>query len=66
MKVILNGKERAFDAPVTVADLLSALGLMGQRVAVEINHEIVPKSVHPSRRLAEDDRVEVVCAIGGG
>jgi sulfur carrier protein len=66
MKIILNGEERALEAPVTVADLLSTLGLTGQRVAVEINREIVPKSAHPSRRLADEDRVEVVRAIGGG
>jgi sulfur carrier protein len=38
----------------------------GRRVAVERNGEIVPKSRHAQTALAEDDRLEVVVAVGGG
>ncbi len=66
MTIFLNGEPRTVDAPLTVADLLGTLGFVGQRVAVEINREIVPKSTHAAHRLQDQDRIEVVRAIGGG
>ena len=66
MKIQLNGQEKQFNAPLTVGALLEQLGLTGHRVAVEVNREIVPRSRHEGYQLHEDDRVEVVFAIGGG
>jgi sulfur carrier protein len=66
MKIVVNGQERAMGAPVTVAALLDELGMAGQRVAVEVNREIVPRSRHGEFELKDRDRVEVVFAIGGG
>ncbi|HKQ30158.1 MAG TPA: sulfur carrier protein ThiS [Burkholderiales bacterium] len=66
MHIVLNGEDKAFDGSLTVAQLLAQLGLADRRVAVEINEEIVPRSRHTEHRLREQDRVEVVLAIGGG
>jgi sulfur carrier protein len=49
-----------------VARLVAELQLSGQRIAVEVNEELVPRSTHTERVLEEGDRVEVVHAIGGG
>jgi sulfur carrier protein len=67
MRIQLNGEAHTL-APedLTVARLVESLGLTGQRIAVEVNEEIVPRSQHGETRLAEGDRVEVVHAIGGG
>lgn len=53
-------------APMTLAALLQELGLSERRVAVEVNREIVPRSRHGEHELKDNDRVEVVFAIGGG
>jgi sulfur carrier protein len=66
VNILLNGEEKRLEAPLTVAALLEALGCAGQRVAVEINQEIVPRSRHADVVLKDADRVEVVRAIGGG
>lgn len=66
MKIRLNGECRELAATETVADLISSLDLGDRRVAVEINGSVVPKSEHERRRLAADDRVELIGAIGGG
>lgn len=66
MRIFLNGEAKSFGDPLTVAQLLGALGLAERRVAVEINQEIVPRSRHAEHRLRDDDRVEVVFAVGGG
>ncbi|UTW06202.1 sulfur carrier protein ThiS [Pseudomonas benzenivorans] len=66
MHIQLNGE--AFELPdgQTVADLLGRLDLAGRRIAVELNLDIVPRSLHASTALRDGDRVEVVHAIGGG
>ncbi len=51
---------------MTAATLLEASGYAGRRVAVEVNREIVPRSLHAQYALHEGDRVEIVQAIGGG
>jgi sulfur carrier protein len=66
MRIVVNGQEKTLPAPVTVAALLGELGMAGKRVAVEVNQEIVPRSRHDEVRLQDNDRVEVVFAIGGG
>ncbi|MAB99719.1 MAG: sulfur carrier protein ThiS [Pseudomonadaceae bacterium] len=66
MHIQLNGEPFEFPDGQTVADLISNLELTGQRVAVELNLDIVPRSQHASTRLSEGDRIEVVHAIGGG
>ncbi len=62
----LNGKPVQIADPTTVAALLDASGYARRAVAVEINREIVPKSAHAQRTIADGDRVEVVEAMGGG
>jgi sulfur carrier protein len=64
--VTINGEPRQFDAPLNCAELLARLELVGKRVAVERNGEIVPRSRHAAERLADGDRLEIVVAVGGG
>ncbi len=66
MKIILNGQEKPLAAPITIAALLLEMGFSERRVAVEVNREIVPRSRHGEFELKDNDRVEVVFAIGGG
>jgi sulfur carrier protein len=66
MQIELNGERRVLDGATTVAALLAREGLAERRVAVEVNREIVPRSAHARRTLADGDRVEIVHALGGG
>lgn len=66
MKIILNGEPREVAQDLTVKQLIDELGMAEGRLAVEINLEIVPRSLHADTRLNADDKVEVVHAIGGG
>ena len=62
----VNGEARARAGPMTVADLLVALGLDERKVAVERNEAIVPRSVYSTTWLAPGDSLEIVHFIGGG
>ncbi|MDP2107497.1 MAG: sulfur carrier protein ThiS [Rhodocyclaceae bacterium] len=66
LEISINGAPRQVTAPLTLAALLENEGLLGKRVAVEKNGEIVPKSQHASTLLAAGDRLEIVVAVGGG
>jgi sulfur carrier protein len=49
-----------------MAELIERLDLSGKRLAVEVNQELVPRSQFGSHRLAANDRVEIIHAVGGG
>lgn len=66
MQIQLNGQPRDIETDSTLIALLQAEGLAERRVAVEVNGEIVPRSLHASRVLQAQDRVEIVHALGGG
>ena len=66
MNLSINGEKHAFEVPLSVADLLASLGLPRQKIAVEHNLEIVPKSAYDSHMLNDGDRIEIVHFIGGG
>jgi sulfur carrier protein len=66
IQVTVNGAAHRFERAVEVSALLSSLNLVGKKVAVERNGEIVPRSAHASTVLADGDRLEIVVAVGGG
>jgi len=69
LTVILNGQSRNFDTlpePVRLEQLIGELGLKEDRVAVEHNGEIVPRTGWAETTLHEGDRLEVVHFVGGG
>ena len=66
MKITVNGAEHQCPDNAWVSDLLVQLDLVGRRVAVERNGDIVPRSLHASTALAAGDHIEIVVAVGGG
>lgn len=66
IRIVLNGAPRDLADGTTVAALVDSEGLANRRIAVELNGEVLPKSLHPSTALADGDRVEIVHALGGG
>lgn len=66
MKLQINGDDRDFTAPLTLAGLIEQLGMKQDRVAVELNRDIVPRDKWPQTNLSEGDRLEIVHFVGGG
>lgn len=66
MKIYLNGEAREVPDNLTAAQLVDELGLTDKRIAMEVNMEIVPRSGYGTHTLQENDKVEIVHAIGGG
>jgi len=66
MKLAINGEERGFADGLTLAALVEQLGMKPDRVAVELNRDIVPRDRWPLTLLHEGDQLEVVHFVGGG
>ncbi len=65
-QITVNSEPRRFPDPLSVADLLAALGRDPKKLAVEVNEAVVPRTDHPSFPLRDGDRVEIVTLVGGG
>ena len=69
MNLKINGEERHFSEPSlpgTLAALVETLGMKSDRVAVELNHDIVPRDRWAETPLKDGDRLEIVHFVGGG
>lgn len=67
MRLLINGEEREFGAgELTLADLVEQLGMKSDRVAVELNRDIVSRERWPATALRDGDRLEIVHFVGGG
>jgi sulfur carrier protein len=66
MLLHLNGEPGEFPEGLTVASLVAHLGMKADRVAVELNLEIVPRASWQSTALKDGDKLEVVHFVGGG
>jgi len=68
MTVYVNGEARSIHEGATVAEVVAGMGRSGDArgIAVAVNGEVVTRSEWPQTELAENDRLEVLAAIGGG
>jgi len=64
--ITVNGQPETLPDGSTVLALLERRGLIGMRLAIERNGEIVPRARHADTPLAEGDMLEIVSAVGGG
>ena len=66
LQIHVNGQVRDCPSGSTVGDLLRELEITSERVAVELNLEIIDRKDFEVRGLNEGDRVEILSFIGGG
>jgi sulfur carrier protein len=69
LTIQLNGQQRTFaelTSPSYLSNIIKALDLKGDRIAVEHNGEIVPRAAWAQVQIVEGDRLEIVHFVGGG
>ena len=66
VQVSVNGERHCLPQDTSLTSLLTRLNLMSQRIAIERNAQIVPKSQYEQTVLESGDQIEVITAIGGG
>ena len=65
-KIQLNGDTYEINKDTNLNELLNKLKIQKNKVAIEVNGEIVEKNKYPNLILNKDDKVEIVHFIGGG
>ena len=66
ISIQVNGEARSVAAEASIADMLREIGIDPQRVAVERNREIVPRSTLGEVQVRDGDAFEIVHFVGGG
>lgn len=66
ISISLNGQPTQIDEGCTLIQLLHNIKLAEKRLAIEVNQEIIPRSEFDTHQLKDQDKVEIVQAIGGG
>jgi thiamine biosynthesis protein ThiS len=65
-QVTINGEKHAFVSGATLHEVVTALGLEPERVAVELNRGIVKRELWKSTTFDSDAEIEIVQFVGGG
>jgi len=66
MILTINGEAKSVADGLTLAQLVLALGLEKNPIAVELNRSVVPRHRHGDTPLSDGDRIEIVTLVGGG
>lgn len=66
MTLTINGEDRDFTNVATLSELVSQLGMKPDRVAIEVNRELIRRDRWHETRLSNGDKLEIVHFVGGG
>jgi sulfur carrier protein len=66
MKVFINGESKDLTAEFTLDELLQHFSLPVERVAIELNKEVIRKKDWTNVTVKADDKIEIVHFVGGG
>ncbi len=66
MRITLNGETKELTENTRLSELLDSLSLPSQRIAVELNRQVVRRKEWPHIEIKNDDRIEIVHFVGGG
>ena len=66
IKIKLNGKVRLLPEKTNLSKLVKILKIPIKKVAIELNQEIIDKTILNKINLKKNDKIEIVHFIGGG
>ena len=66
MTLTINGENRDFENITTLSELVSHLGMKPDRVAIELNRELIRRDRWSETKLSTGDKLEIVHFVGGG
>ena len=66
ISIYINGQEKLVNIGCSLLDILEKLNIQSNFIAIEVNKEIVPKSIYSTKRILKGDNIEILQMIGGG
>ena len=66
MTITINGEKKEIHAEANLMELLDNFSLPAERIAIELNREVVRKKDWAAIKVKANDRIEIVHFVGGG
>ena len=66
MTIVVNGETKEIRKEINLGELLDLLALPSERIAIELNREVVRKKDWANITIKDADKIEVVHFVGGG
>lgn len=66
MNILINGKKFFSETDLTISEFLKKNNISENNIVVEINKEIITKNLWETYKLNNNDKVEIITAVGGG
>jgi thiamine biosynthesis protein ThiS len=66
MQITINGEKRELSENLTISEMLENLEFPAERIAVELNREVVRKKDWERIELNDADKIEIIHFVGGG
>lgn len=66
MNIIVNGEQKHLSDDLNLLELLKKLDLPTERVAIEVNKNVVRKKEWTQTNIADSDKIEIIHFVGGG
>ena len=66
IQIYINGKKKNINVNDNLNNILEDFSIKNKLVAIELNKEVVPKSKYKTKRISQNDRIEILELIGGG
>ena len=66
MNIFINGETKEILTELNLNELLKHFSLPNERVAIELNKEVVRKKDWENIKISDGDRLEVIHFVGGG
>jgi sulfur carrier protein len=66
MQVLINGETRKIENELNLRQLLEKLELPTERVAIELNKDVVRKKDWETIKISDADKIEIIHFVGGG
>ena len=66
MNILINGKKFFSETDLTISEFLKKNNISENNIVVEINKEIIIKDLWETYKLNNNDKVEIITAVGGG
>ena len=66
IQIYINGKKKIINVNYNLNNILEDFSLQNKLVAIELNKEVVPKSKYKTKKINQNDRIEILELIGGG
>ena len=66
MNIFINGKVSEVKKNINIQDILKMNNISDENIVVEINRTIISKMYWDDTRIEENDKIEIITAVGGG